>query len=122
MAFSPCAVHQGMYRGGASTFFLRIVDGNDTRGGKLKVCPNDASILLDWLQEHSAKVSEGETFYQMPLESKCMQCGNDVERTTVKFFGNAYARGHVESQWFGYVCRECVESVATDLCLDRAEP
>lgn len=120
MAFTPCARHGQMYRGGASSFFLRLVDGTTTLGGKLQFCPDCAMIILDYLREHCIKVSEGDTFLAEPTASSCLNCKAALNGHATAFFGNAYPRGMVESQWYGQVCPDCVDAVRTDLSLSGA--
>lgn len=117
MAFTPCAAHGKMYAGGASTFFLRLVEGSTSIGGKLQVCPDCASVWLDYLAEHFQKVSEGETFFQFGPQEACSGCGNELGTAPLAFFGNAFPRGKVTTQWYGQVCADCVEAVSADLSL-----
>jgi hypothetical protein len=121
MAFTPCAFHGRGYAGGASTFFLRLVDGAAQIGGKIQVCANCASEALDYLQKHFVRVSEGDIFYEFAEPLACANCGGDVSASRSLFFGNAYPRGHRESQWYGKVCGACADSVAEDLHLGAAQ-
>lgn len=120
MAFTPCAFHGAKYSGGASTFFLRLVRGGDARGGKIQVCANCATVALDYLRKRAVKVSEGDTFTDYTEPVACMNCGGDVSDGSAGFYGNAYPRGHVETQWYARCCRACVDAVADDLHLDEA--
>jgi hypothetical protein len=120
MAFTPCSAHGKLYKGGASSFFLRLVAGNTATGGKLQFCPDCASVVLDWLRDHAVKVSEGDTFYEYSMPLACGNCGGDLGGNAVAFFGNAYPRGMRESQWYAQVCAECVDAVITDLYLNKA--
>jgi hypothetical protein len=121
MAFSACAKHGTGYKGGASTFFLRLVQGNETRGGKIQVCPNCAELLLDDLRQKFVKVSEGDDFYDFTEPFICANCGQGAAVHYQQFYGNAYPRGHTESQWYGRVCTACVDAVAEDFLLDKAQ-
>jgi hypothetical protein len=121
MAFTPCAFHGRGYAGGASTFFLRLVSGGDQRGGKLQVCPDCASVALEYLALHFQKVSEGETFFEYSEPLACANCGGDLGADPMPFYGNAYPRGKRETQWYGQVCSDCVGPVAEDLHLDAAK-
>jgi hypothetical protein len=121
MAFSPCAFHGAKYSGGASTFFLRLVDGGTARGGKIQVCAPCASAALDYLAKHTAKVSEGDVFTDYTEPAACMNCGSDVSHKALGFYANAYPRGHVETQWYARCCSKCADAVAEDLHLDEAQ-
>lgn len=121
MAFTPCAFHGAKYSGGASTFFLRLVAGGDARGGKIQVCANCATLALEYLEQRAIKVSEGETFFDYADPLACMNCGGDISRGAAGFYGNAYPRGHVETQWYGKCCATCADAVAADLHLDEAK-
>jgi hypothetical protein len=120
MAFTLCAFHGARYAGGASTFFLRLVEGGSARGGKIQVCGNCATLALEYLTKHAIRVSEGEVFddYTEPLA--CMSCGGDLTTRSLAFYGNAYPRGRVETQWYGRCCSGCADAVAEDLHLDSA--
>jgi hypothetical protein len=118
MAFTPCAFHGAKYSGGASTFFLRLVKGGDARGGKLQVCPNCAVLTLEYLSMHAIKVSEGDSFVDYADPIGCMNCGGDVQTGSLAFYGNAYPRGRVETQWYAKCCPACADAVADDLHLD----
>lgn len=120
MAFTPCAFHGAKYSGGASTFFLRLVKGGGARGGKIQVCAGCAALALDYLAKRAVKVSEGDEFadYNEPLA--CMNCGGDVSSASYAFYGNAYPRGHLETQWYARCCSACADAVAEDLHLDEA--
>jgi len=120
MAFTPCAMHGAKYAGGASTFFLRLVHGGEQRGGKLQTCANCATLTLELLAQRFQKVSEGEVFFDYAEPIACANCGGNLGDRQQAFFGNAYPRGHSESQWYGQVCANCVEAVAEDLHLDSA--
>lgn len=109
-----------MYRGGASTFFLRLVDGTITLGGRLQFCPDCATIILEYLHEHAIKVSEGDTFLAEPRAIACLNCKRPLNGHATALFGNAYPRGMVESQWYGQVCPDCIDAVMTDLSLSGA--
>lgn len=121
MAFTPCAFHGKGYAGAASTFFLRLVRGGDQIGGKLQVCPNCATTVLDELAEHYTKVSEGEEFFLVPEFLSCSACCGELNAGSFQFYGNAYPRGKRESQWYGRVCVECVPAVTEVLHLDKAQ-
>ena len=108
MAFTPCAFHGAKYSGGASTFFLRLVRGGDARGGKIQVCGNCASLALDYLAQHAIKVSEGDAFVDYADPATCMNCGVLLVASARSFYGNAYPRGHVETQWYARCCDACV--------------
>jgi hypothetical protein len=118
MAFTPCAFHGAKYSGGASTFFLRLVNGGNARGGKLQVCPNCAVLALDYLSERAIKVSEGDSFVDYADPIGCMNCGGDVQQGALGFYGNAYPRGRVETQWYAKCCATCADVVAEELHLD----
>lgn len=120
MAFTPCAVHGKGYAGAASTFFLRLVDRQDQTGGKIQTCGNCATIIMDELAVHYVKVSEGDDFYEVPESLDCAVCHGDLPVGSVKFYGNAYPRGHRESQWYGNVCPKCIEPVTQTLYLAKA--
>jgi len=120
MAFTPCAFHGAGYSGGASSFFLRLVDGGTQRGGKLQVCPNCATVVLEYLAKHFVRVSEGDTFFEFTEPLACANCGGDVSTERQGFYGNAYPRGKRESQWYGLICPDCTDAVAEDLHLDAA--
>lgn len=121
MAFFPCAVHGGMYKGGSSTAFIRLVNGNVSIGGKLRVCPDDAAMMLDYLREHFTKISEGDTFLENAPVLTCGSCHGDLGANPSALFANVYFRGLVESQWYGQVCQECGPAVITDLSLLKAK-
>lgn len=120
MAFTPCAAHGQLYKGGASSFFLRLVAGVSSTGGKLQFCPDCSSIVLEWLREHAIRVSVGDTFYPYAQPLSCGNCGGDLGDTPAALFGNAYPRGMVESQWYAQICGNCVEPVSLDLHLAQA--
>ncbi len=120
MAFTPCSFHGKGYAGAASTFFLRLVTGGDQVGGKIQVCPNCATLVLEELAEHYQKVSEGEDFYDLHEQLDCSVCHGELNGGHVQFYGNAYPRGHRESQWYGRVCADCVGPVTATLHLDQA--
>lgn len=119
MAFTPCAFHGGKYAGGANTFFLRLVRGQDTVGGKLQVCANDATLALEWLAIHAVKVSEGERFLDHEDPLTCGNCGGELPDASFFLYGNAYPRGMAESQWYAKICDACVPAVTEDLHLDQ---
>src|SRR6476660_3611930 len=108
MAFSPCAADGAKYAGGANTFFLRLVSGDNQVGGRLQFCANHATLTLDHLSDHFIKVSEGERFLEYSDPTECANCGGDLAPGTVTFYGNTYPRGMAEAQWFGKVCPNCV--------------
>jgi hypothetical protein len=120
MAFTACANHGGRYAGGANSFFLRLVRGNAARGGKLQVCGSCASLWLDYLAAHAAKVSEGDRFLEFEEPLACANDGGSLGNDPWTFYGNAYPRGMAESQWYARVCDVCADAVAEDLKLDSA--
>jgi len=117
MAFTPCAVHGALYRGGANTLFIRLVNGATSVGGKLQACADCTTVLLEWFEKHISKVSEGDTFYDFPRSLACANCGGDLGEHPNALFVNAYPRGKSESQWYGQVCNKCVDAVIEDLHL-----
>jgi len=120
MAFTPCAADGAKYSGGANTMFLRLVSGNDQIGGKLQVCANHATVALDYLREHFAKISEGDKFLETTEPFACANCGGELNPGSVTFYGNTYPRGMAEAQWFGKVCPDCIVAVTDDLWLHKA--
>jgi hypothetical protein len=121
MAFTPCAIHGRGYAGGASTFFLRVVQASDVIGGRIQCCANCATELLDKLATRMIKVSEGDEFYEYTDPMACLNCGGELGHQPWQFYGNAYPRGKAPSQWFGRVCTVCRDSVISDYSLDVAE-
>jgi len=120
MAFTPCAFHGGKYAGGANTFFLRLVRGNEQRGGKLQLCANCASLALAYLALHTQKVSEGDTFLEHSVPMACMNCSGDLGDDPLAFYGNSYPRGKAEAQWWAQCCNACADAVTEDLFLNGA--
>ncbi len=120
MAFTPCAVHGAKYSGGANTFFLRLVDRGNAIGGKIQTCAKCATIIADRLASRMVKVSEGDEFTDYTEPLACSNCGGDVSSGAFAFFGNAYLRGHPETQWYGKVCVACRDAVAADFSLGAA--
>jgi hypothetical protein len=117
LAFTPCAFHGAKYSGGANTFFLRLVRGGESLGGKLQCCANCASLAMAYLADHATKVSEGDQFLDHEEPSTCGNCRGQLAGQEWTLFGNAYPRGHSESQWWAKVCEVCVEAVTNDLHL-----
>ena len=109
-----------MYRGGANTAFLRLVNGPAVIGGKLQFCANHATEALEYVDTKMIKVSEGETFYDYPSSLACSYCGGDLGDSPFGFFGNTYFRGMSERQYYGQICPDCVDQVAADLHLGAA--
>jgi len=121
MAFTPCAFHGAKYTGGANTFFLRLVRGQESRGGKIQVCADCATLALDYLSQRAVKVSEGDRFLEYTDPVACGNDGSDVGAGYWTLYGNAYPRGMAESQWYMRVCNTCADAVAEDLHLDDVQ-
>lgn len=120
MAFTPCAWHGALYRGGANTAFIRLVEGGESVGGKLQVCANCATLCLDYLSDHAIKVSEGDQFYQFHQPTECSNCRGALNGSYSRLYANVYFRGRPESQWFGSICADCAGAVMEDLHLAGA--
>jgi hypothetical protein len=106
-----------MYRGGYSAFFVALVNGAESTRRKLRVCSNDATLLLEKAAAHLVKVSEGDEFYPQPNITACSNCHGDLGAHAQAVFVTAYPRGLLESQWYGQVCEACCSAVAEDWSL-----
>jgi hypothetical protein len=113
MAFAPCTVHGGGFKGGASTFFPALVQNGARASIRHKTCPDCATKFHDWALEHLQLVSEGEVFYPQEQPLYCANCRGALKGTWA-FFLNEYLRGEPDRQFYGQVCGDCMTSVATD--------
>jgi hypothetical protein len=113
MAFSPCTVHGGGFKGGASTYFPALVRGGDRYSIRHKVCPNCATIFREWADKHLALVSEGDTFFDQQVHLACDNCGGRLDNPYA-FFLNEYMRGSPDRQYYGQICDTCAPAVAED--------
>ena len=117
MAFTPCALHQRMYKGGASTFFIAVVNGIQRRSRRLQTCPDCATVELDTLAQHLQKVSEGDDFYEVEEKTDCVMDGVPLDGQTWTMFVTAYPRGKPEQQWYGRLCPICADGVTRQYAL-----
>jgi hypothetical protein len=115
MAFIPCHAHGGMFPGGASTAFVRLVNGLESYGGRQKLCPKCSNELLGYLTEHAVQISEGELFMREAVDDHCMNCLDQEAERPFKLYVSTFPRGRKEAQWYGEVCFECAAPVAHDL-------
>jgi len=113
MAFAPCTVHGGGFKGGASTYFPALVQGGERKSARHKVCPPCADHFREWAEQRLSLVSEGETFYPQTQPLACANCGGHLTDPWA-FFLNEYKRGEPERQYYAQVCGACVLAVADD--------
>jgi len=109
MAFSPCALHKKMYKGGASTFFIAAVDGRDRVARRVQLCPDCTRITLDDLLRSLQKVTEGDDVFDVVEPLACSNCGQDLPSEPTQIFVSAYPRNAKELQMWGKFCPSCRE-------------
>jgi len=107
MAFSPCALHKKMYRGGASTFFIAAVDGRDRVARRVQLCPDCATVTLDDMARSLQKVTEGDEVFDVTDTLACSNCGSAFGGEPTQIFVSAYPRDRKELQMWGKFCRDC---------------
>jgi len=109
MAFSPCALHKKMYKGGASTFFIAAVDGRDRVARRVQLCPDCTAVTLDDLSRSLQKVTEGDDVFDVSEALACSNCGAGFDGEPTQIFVSAYPRDRKELQMWGKFCRDCRE-------------
>jgi hypothetical protein len=107
MAFSPCALHKKMYKGGASTFFIAAVDGRDRVARRAQLCPDCSTITLDDMARSLQKVTEGDEVFDIMDPTECTNCGAPFQGEGTQIFVSAYPRGKKELQMWGKFCSAC---------------
>ena len=107
MAFSKCALHGKMYKGGASTFFIAVSNGRQRYSRRVQLCPDCATITLDEFANVTDKVTEGDEVFEINENSTCTNCHSILEDIVFNVFLTAYPRGKLESQWYGRFCGDC---------------
>jgi hypothetical protein len=107
VAFSKCALHGKMYKGGASTFFLAVSNGRSRYSRRIQLCPDCSTITLDDLSRSMDKVTEGDEVFDVPETPECTNCHEIIDEPRWNVFLTAYPRGKPESQWYGLFCGEC---------------
>jgi len=112
MAFTACDLHGQMYRGGASTVFLALVNGVDRKSKRVKLCKDCMTLTLDDIDSHLYKVSEGDTFFDQPEFLGCSWDGSDISNRSTAFFATVYPRGMSERQYYGQLCDSCRDLIA----------
>ena|ERR1700681_884537 len=117
MAFAPCSVHKGGFKGGASTFFPALVRGNERISQRQKTCPPCGTTFHEWAVEKLSLVSEGETFFPQEKPTFCLNCRGELTEPWA-FFLNEYRRGDPERQFYGQCCANCALAVAQDWHID----
>lgn len=115
MAFTPCAADGAMYKGGANTAFLRLVNGASQLGGKRQFCSRHSPEVHEYLDEHAQLISVGDEFKSRPEEAEyCMVCGGNPALGW-QLYAGTYFRGEQECQYYGLICNSCVSEVAEAL-------
>lgn len=76
---------------------------------------------LEYLAQHTIKVSQGDHFFEFTEPDNCSNCGKPLAADWSTLYANAYPRGQEETQWFSRVCGDCEDAVAEDLHLDSAQ-
>ncbi len=113
MAFAPCSVHGGGFKGGASTFFPALVKGGERTSARLKTCTSCGDTLHEWATKRLSLVSEGDTFYPQLQATSCCNCQGPLKGPW-GFFLSEYMRGQPERQFYGQVCQDCAAAVQSD--------
>jgi len=117
MAFSPCALHKKMYRGGASTFFIAAVVGRDRVSRRVQLCPDCSTITLDDLSKSLKKVTEGDDVFDIEDSAECTNCGAPLQGSGTQIFVSAYPRDRKELQMWGKFCLSCREFIVKQWAL-----
>jgi ribosomal protein S27AE len=111
MAFAPCTVHSGGFKGGASTFFPALVKGTERFSTRHKTCPDCGLAFLEWADKHLQLVSQGDHFFDVVKQLACSNCGGHLDDPYGMFL-NTYVRGEEERQYYGQLCSPCAPTVA----------
>lgn len=122
MAFFPCSLHGGRFRGAATHLYPAIVDGGSSDREHQRLCPDCAAASLVWAAKHAQEVNEA-TDYDESLDHMGCIVDGATSGETLAFFLTAYPRGETERQFFGRVCREHVPALKQALGMgDYREP
>lgn len=106
MAWFPCDVHGGPYRGKASNFYFGQLRGDDGERFALRCCPTDSRALSEKLDSQFARVDVDDTGDQ--LSFVCWTCGqppSDVGSTAI--FVTGYLGGRDRIDWYAQYCDPC---------------
>lgn len=109
MAYTPCSKCRRMYRGGANTVFLAVVEDASRWSARLQLCADDARELISVVKEKFEEID-----YETPISDEyvpgslnCRLCSAGLAYRRRGFFTNVYLRGQEEQGYHGQLCVDC---------------
>lgn len=106
MAYMPCSINLHSYREKQSTFYVGIVEGQQSQRYKLRLCRDHVSAIQDYLAQFKLDPVD-HTASWFGTGAKCVACLQPMDELGWQFFGTCYPANQEREDYWGGLHVDC---------------